>query len=466
MLAGVILGTPTLRLRGDYLAIVTLGLRRDHPHLRQQLRLARRAAGHHRHSAPAEHRASLSSTGTSTSACSTPSPTTGSGLTLIIIVIFFLRRLENSRVGRAWTAIREDEDAAELMGVPTFKFKLWAFAIGAAIGGLAGSLYASKIGFINPDNFPLLLSILFLAAVVLGGSGNIPGVILGAVVISYGPERFRNFADKRYFVFGVVLVLVMVFRPQGLLPSRRRAGRAADTPAVKAPALHRADPTTPPHRRTGRRWLSALLELDRVTMQFGGITALDDVTVHVDTGEIIGLIGPNGAGKTTVFNVVTGVYQPTLGRRPLQRRSRSPARSATRSRRAGIARTFQNIRLFPRDDRARERDGRRRRARAHVSVPGALAPPSADAEPRRSATPRHARWSCSSSWASRRQADECAPQPALRRSSAGSRSPAPWPPQPKILLLDEPAAGFNPAEKRELVQLIRTHPRSRATPCC
>jgi branched-chain amino acid transport system permease protein len=115
------------------------------------------------------------------------------------------------------------------MGVPTFKFKLWAFAIGAAIGGLAGSLYASKIGFINPDNFPFLLSILFLSAVVLGGSGNLGGAILGAVVISYGPERIRNFSDKRYFVFGVVLVIVMVFRPQGLLPNRRRAAELAHT---------------------------------------------------------------------------------------------------------------------------------------------------------------------------------------------------------------------------------------------
>lgn len=91
---------------------------------------------------------------------------------------FLLRRLENSRVGRSWNAIREDEDAAELMGVDTFKFKLWAFAIGAAIGGLAGSLYAGKVQFINPSNFPLQLSILFLAAVVLGGAGNMWGAIV------------------------------------------------------------------------------------------------------------------------------------------------------------------------------------------------------------------------------------------------------------------------------------------------
>jgi branched-chain amino acid transport system permease protein len=147
-------------------------------------------------------------------------------------------------VGRAWTAIREDEDAAELMGVPTFKFKLWAFAIGAAIGGLAGSLYASKIGFINPDNFPLLLSILFLSAVVLGGSGNMAGAILGAVVISYGPERIRNFSDRRYFVFGVVLVLVMVFRPQGLLPNRRRAAELQNTASEGAGLLGDMTPPT------------------------------------------------------------------------------------------------------------------------------------------------------------------------------------------------------------------------------
>ncbi|MBJ7489823.1 MAG: branched-chain amino acid ABC transporter permease, partial [Ilumatobacteraceae bacterium] len=144
------------------------------------------------------------------------------GLTLVFLVVFCLYRLEESRVGRAWTAIREDEDAAELMGVNTFKFKLWAFAIGAAVGGLAGAHYAGKVGFISPDNFPLQLSILFLAAVVLGGSGNMTGAILGGVMVAWLPERFRNFTDKRVLVFGIALVLVMVFRPEGLLPRRVR----------------------------------------------------------------------------------------------------------------------------------------------------------------------------------------------------------------------------------------------------
>ena len=150
-------------------------------------------------------------------------------VTFIILVVLAVRRLERSRVGRAWTAIREDEDAAELMGVPTFKFKLWAFAIGASVGGLAGVLFASKVISITPDNFVFEFSILFLAAVVLGGSGNQAGVILGAVVVGYLPERFRSFESTRYLWFGAVLVVMMIFRPQGLLPAKRREAEMRDT---------------------------------------------------------------------------------------------------------------------------------------------------------------------------------------------------------------------------------------------
>src|SRR5690606_1303111 len=104
-----------------------------------------------------------------------------------ILVLILVGNLERSRVGRAWVAIREDEDAAEIMGVPTFKFKILAFIIGAAIGGLSGAIYAGQIGFVNNQRFDVVTSVLFLAAVVLGGSGNKVGVILGAFVISYVP---------------------------------------------------------------------------------------------------------------------------------------------------------------------------------------------------------------------------------------------------------------------------------------
>jgi len=115
------------------------------------------------------------------------------------------------------------------MGVPTFKFKLLAFAIGAFIGGLSGALFATRQAFINPETFPLALSILFIAAVVVGGAGNRIGVIVGAIVVSYLPELFRPFADYRVLVFGALLMLLANFRPQGLLPPRRSVrARQAD----------------------------------------------------------------------------------------------------------------------------------------------------------------------------------------------------------------------------------------------
>jgi len=220
MIAGVILGTPTLRLRGDYLAIVTLGFG-------EIIRITANNSDWLGGPRGISKIARPPSFGPLQFGVLNAKPYWYLGFTVILLIIFVLTRLENSRVGRAWAAVREDEDAAELMGVDTFKFKLWAFAIGAAIGGIAGSLYASKVGFINPDNFQLQLSILFLAAVVLGGTGSMYGVIMGGFLVAWIPERFRGFSTRRYFVFGVVLVLVMVFRPQGIIPRRGAAAGIA-----------------------------------------------------------------------------------------------------------------------------------------------------------------------------------------------------------------------------------------------
>ena len=254
MAAGVILGAPTLRLRGDYLAIVTLGFG-------EIIRITANNSnwmGGPRGISNIPHPPSVHGVRQLTYGVLDPRPYYYLVLAAIVVVIFVARRLEHSRVGRAWAAIREDEDAAELMGVPAFKFKLWAFAIGAAIAGMSGVLFATKVISITPDNFPLLVSILILASVVLGGSGNLPGVILGAFVVGWLPEYFRSvsfgatltrwlnhvigfcvhcqngschvghhtfatdFSDYRVMVFGATLVVMMIFRPQGLLPSRQR----------------------------------------------------------------------------------------------------------------------------------------------------------------------------------------------------------------------------------------------------
>lgn len=229
MLAGVILGTPTLRLRGDYLAIVTLGFGEIIRITANNMEWLGGPRGINNIKTPPDIHLPLVDWSLTFNVLDAK-PYWYLGFTIILLVIFVLRRLEASRVGRAWTAVREDEDAAELMGVNTFKFKLWAFAIGAAIGGIAGVLYAGKVQFINPDNFQLQLSILFLAAIVLGGTGNMYGAIVGAIVVAWLPERFRGFSSRRYFVFGVVLVLMMVFRPQGIIPRR---GAATGIPGKK-----------------------------------------------------------------------------------------------------------------------------------------------------------------------------------------------------------------------------------------
>ncbi len=237
MVSGVLLGAPTLRVRGDYLAIVTLGFGEIVRLTLVNSDWLGAAAGIPRVGRPPS--VSLFDvphldweTGvplvdyTDTTTFIEFGVTDGIpyywlALTVIILVVLADRRIKDSRVGRAWEATREDEDAAEIMGVPTFKFKLLAFAMGAFVGGLAGALFAGRQGFINPQSFTLLISILFIAAVVVGGQGNRWGVMLGAAVVAYLPERFRGFEEWRVLVFGLALMLLAIYRPQGLLPPRR-----------------------------------------------------------------------------------------------------------------------------------------------------------------------------------------------------------------------------------------------------
>jgi branched-chain amino acid transport system permease protein len=222
LIAGVLLGTPTLRLRGDYLAIVTLGFGEIVRIVSNNLRdftggpLGVKSIPH-----PA-----LAVDGIDYDFGLNNNPYYWLTLVLIVIVVFIVSRINNSRVGRAWASIREDEIAAAAMGVPTVRMKLLAFATGAAIAAIAGVIYASQIIFINPQIATLLNptfgSIIVLAMVVLGGMGSIAGPILGAAAIVFLPEYFRSFGDARFLVFGAALVVIMIFRPQGLIPSRRR----------------------------------------------------------------------------------------------------------------------------------------------------------------------------------------------------------------------------------------------------
>ncbi len=234
-LSGLILGTPTLRLRGDYLAIVTLGFGEIIRLLADNLsEVTNGPRGLNEVAYPRLGETERLPEGVFSSGNSAGDTNYGTwwfwlGIILMVVILMLVGNLERSRVGRAWIAIREDEDAAEVMGVNAFRFKLWAFVIGAAIGGLSGALYAGQVQFVAPPTFNIINSMLFLCAVVLGGQGNKLGVVVGAFIIVYLPNRLLgvqflgvNLGDLKYLFFGLALVMLMIFRPQGLFPARQQ----------------------------------------------------------------------------------------------------------------------------------------------------------------------------------------------------------------------------------------------------
>jgi branched-chain amino acid transport system permease protein len=149
--------------------------------------------------------------------------------TCAAIAAYFAWRLENSRLGRAWMAVRDDEDVAQALGINLIKIKLLAYGLGAAFAGLSGSIFAVMLGSIYPSSFQLLISINVLALIIVGGMGSLPGVVLGAVALVGLPELLREFGEYRFLFYGVTLIIMMRIKPEGLWPSaaRRRELRAA-----------------------------------------------------------------------------------------------------------------------------------------------------------------------------------------------------------------------------------------------
>jgi branched-chain amino acid transport system permease protein len=255
---GVLLGAPTLRLRGDYLAIVTLGfgeiIRIFLNNLNAPVNITNGPQGVNLIDAIQLGGFSLAQTHTVLGLAFPPVYNYYYlFLLLTLAVIFVSMRLEDSRIGRAWAAIREDEVAAAAMGINTRNVKLLAFAMGASFGGVSGGLFAGFQGFVSPESFTIIESIMILCMVVLGGMGHIPGVILGTVLLVALPEALRYLgalqqavfgrvladpADLRLLVFGLALILVMLLRPSGLWPSpvRRRELAAAGSSTESARA--------------------------------------------------------------------------------------------------------------------------------------------------------------------------------------------------------------------------------------
>ena len=484
-LLGLVIGAPTLRVRGDYLAIITLGFGEIIPVAIRNLGDVTIEIGGWR---PIE-RLNLTGGENGVNPVGRPylpgvpfetDPIPWYFLILVIgaFSVWAMSRLRDSRLGRAWMAIREDETAADCTGVNPVSTKLLAFALGASFSGFAGSVYAAKLQAITPGAFEFQVSIMLLCMVVLGGAGSIRGVILGAMLITIFDRvvlsqttflvRWIGRATGvsaltaidltlwRWFFFGLGLVLVMLLRPQGLAGRRVRpvaTEDAGDEPAVP-------EPSAPPRLEAVPEWLKAraaagvdgsdaVLDVQGLTKSFGGVVALNAVDLVVPRGAIIGLIGPNGAGKTTFFNVVTGLVRPDAGRITFAGRSLVGLRpNAVVAR--GIARTFQSIRLFPLMS-VLDNVLVGEHCRLASTVAGAvLRPPAVIAEERRARERARALLAFVGLDGKDDDLARNLPYGDQRRLEIARALAT----EPRLLLLDEPTAGMNPRETDTLTDLI------------
>ena len=271
-----------------------------------------------------------------------------------IVVILGAFRIKRSRYGRGWEAIREDELAAKSMGVNTTWMKLMAFAGGAFVAGATGALFASFQDSVFPNNFDFPQLVIVYCMVILGGLGNIVGVISGAILLSILPEFLREYGAYRMMSYGLILIVLMALRPQGIMGEigflfrgRKRPDRD-DTGVLKASTELYYDERERIVERARKRYSKGdrvILELKNVTQDFGGLRTVNDLSFTLFEREVLSIIGPNGSGKTTVFNLISGIYTPRSGDIVFEGsdlKGLKPYQVVKR----GIARTFQNLRLF------------------------------------------------------------------------------------------------------------------------
>jgi branched-chain amino acid transport system ATP-binding protein/branched-chain amino acid transport system permease protein len=329
------------------------------------------------------------------------------------------------------------------IGVNVYHVKVAVFTLSAAFAGLGGALFAHQQNYISPDNFQFFSSVFFLLAVLFGGAGTLLGPIIGAAVLTLLPEMLHHFDTYRLIVYGVLILITLYFLPNGVMGTL--AGRVRKTLAgLPAGASTEGAP----------QWIAkaggAALEVRNISRSFGGLQALRNVSLQIAPGSVHALIGPNGAGKTTLINILTGLYQPDSGEVAIDGavlHLRSLADAAL----ANIARTFQTIKLFG-DLTVLDHVMVGFAGHSRVGILGALV----GGRRRRSEAVRHA--------AKARQLIqfvglhlfENAPASQLayghRRLVEIARALAV---RPKVLLLDEPAAGLVAQEIEALAEVIR-----------
>jgi branched-chain amino acid transport system ATP-binding protein len=257
-----------------------------------------------------------------------------------IFATLSLANLKNSRWGRAFQAVRDDEIAATALGLNPLKVRLMAFAVSAAFTGIGGMFFAAVVGFISPDSFTFHRSILFLLVIILGGLGTVAGPLVGAIVLVMSPEWLNQFADYQLLVFGILLLLTLWLTPEGIVHFFLKYLQRV--PPVYPPELPREElPIVLLNHHD-----ASTLAVQNARVYFGGIKALDDVDFAANAGRVTAIIGPNGAGKTTLLNLLTGLYPVQGGSIFLGSHNLTQKNTQERVNQ-GIGRTFQTTRLFP-----------------------------------------------------------------------------------------------------------------------
>ena len=368
-------------------------------------------------------------------------------LVLAVLTYALCARLLGSRFGRALVAVRQHESLAESVGVSPYRTTLAAMIVACALAGIAGSYYGHYTQFLSPELFSFYNTVTMVVMVVAGGQGTVAGPALGALVFTFVPELLRMASFYRMLIYGGILLLSIMFMPRGIVAALRNLRPRARPPSLP-PA---AQPATLGVDGDGAAGTGNALDVDGITVRFGGLTALSEVTFSLPRGGILALIGPNGAGKTTAFNVITGFQPPSAGRVLRDGRVELTTLAPHEVCRQGLVRMFQKASVFPECTAlenvtmAGHRLGRagfwalvfntRRTRQEEAALAG-----------------RAAALLAFTGIAAR--AHETA-----RNLSYGEQRllglAIALAPNPSVLLLDEPAAGLNPAETQRVMALIQ-----------
>lgn len=376
----------------------------------------------------------------------------------LLIVLGLARRTETSKFGRNFAALRDAEMAAGTTGVNVTRMKILAFVVSSVIAGCAGSLYAHLVGFISPDTFTFEVTAQVLSMVLLGGMGTTLGPVLGAIFIIMLPEVLRVSKEYYQVIYGAGVAFAVLFLPQGFL-GLLKGRKAAKVPSLgeggKVDELPIDDPSIDllrPIRQVNdaRSSDGVMLAISHLTCKFGGLIAINDLSMTVRAGTIHALIGPNGAGKSTFINLVSGVYTPQPNTMTFDGQKLQPTASWNLAD-LGIARTFQNLRSFH-SLTVMENvlvGCRSPRRAGWTSV--MLGTPAATAEEADLRATAEAALRFVGLWNVRDILVSALPHEQQRLVEIARALAM----RPKMILLDEPAAGMNPTEVERLVSYVQ-----------